>query len=133
MRKLVLVAASGLVAGAFVATAVSAQTTAPQTGAAPAAKQDAATQPRKDPRDVDGDHRASWDEYRNAMADNFTRLDVNKDGVLESAELPQQPKPQPGQKLSRAQFDSQLRAGFDRLDTNKDGYLAGAEFPTAKK
>lgn len=116
--------AIALAAAAFCASA------AAQTAAAPAAKPAAE---RKDPRDVDGDHRASWDEYRKAMSDNFTRLDKNGDGVLESAELPQQPPPKPGQKLARAQFESGLRASFDHLDKNKDGFLAGDEFPEAGK
>ncbi len=116
--------AIALAAAAFCATA------AAQTAPAPAAKPAAE---RKDPRDTDGDHRASWDEYRKAMSDNFTRLDKNGDGVLESAELPQQPAPKPGQKLSRAQFEGGLRASFDQMDKDKDGFLAGAEFPEAPK
>lgn len=100
-----------------------------QTNPAPTATKPAAE--RKDPRDLDGDHRASWDEYRKAMGDNFTRMDKNGDGVLESAELPQQPAPKPGQTLSRAQFEGGLRASFDHMDKNKDGFLAGDEFPAA--
>ncbi|HJR72861.1 MAG TPA: hypothetical protein VJ806_04405 [Luteimonas sp.] len=117
--------AIALAAAAFCTTALA------QTAPAPAAKPAAE---RKDPRDLDGDHRASWDEYRKAMSDNFTRLDKNGDGVLESAELPQQPAPKPGQKLTRAQFEGGLRASFDHMDKDKDGFLAGAEFPeTGKK
>lgn len=130
MRRLGLIAASTSLATALLATAASAQTA---TTHAPAAKPAAATAPAQDPRDPDGDHRASWDEYRTAMLANFTRLDANKDGVLESAELPQQPPPKPGQKLPRTEFESGLRASFDRLDANKDGYLADAEFPGGKK
>lgn len=115
---------------AFVLAAFFAASAGAQDAAAPAAKPAAE---RKDPRDLDGDHRASWDEYRKAMSDNFTRLDKNGDGVLESAELPQQPPPKPGQKLTRAQFESGLRASFDQLDKDKDGFLAGAEFPEAGK
>ncbi len=114
--------AIALAAAAFATVAVA------QTAPAPAAKPAAE---RKDPRDLDGDHRASWDEYRKAMSDNFTRMDKNGDGVLESAELPQQPAPKPGQKLSRAQFESGLRPSFDHLDKDKDGFLAGDEFPAA--
>ena len=123
MRKfsttLLALAALAFAAGAFA-----------QTNPAPAAKPAAE---RKDPRDLDGDHRASWDEYRKAMSDNFTRMDKNGDGILESAELPQQPAPKPGQKLTRAQFEGGLRASFDHLDKDKDGFLAGDEFPAAKK
>lgn len=115
---------------AFVLATAFAASAGAQNAAEPAAKPAAE---RKDPRDQDGDHRASWDEYRKAMSDNFTRLDKNGDGVLESAELPQQPAPQPGQKLTRAQFESGLRASFDQLDKDKDGFLAGAEFPEAGK
>lgn len=129
MRRLGLIAASTSLATALLATAASAQTA---TTPSPAT-QPAATAPAQDPRDPDGDHRASWDEYRTAMLANFTRLDANKDGVLESAELPQQPPPKPGQKLPRTEFESGLRASFDRLDANKDGYLADAEFPGGKK
>ena len=127
MRKFPLVFTATLLATAFAATAW-AQTAAKP---APAAKPAAAAQERKDPRDTDGDHRASWAEYQKAMSDNFVRLDKNKDNVLESAELPQNPPQKPGQRLSREQFDKDLRTGFDNLDTNKDGYLAGDELPRA--
>ncbi len=116
--------AVALAAAAFCATIMA------QTAPAPAAKPAAE---RKDPRDSDGDHRASWDEYRKAMSHNFTRLDKNGDGMLESAELPQQPPPKPGQKLSRTQFEAGLRASFDHLDKDKDGFLAGEEFPEGGK
>ncbi len=126
MRKISLIVTSALLASAFTAAAWA------QTTAAPAAKPAAASaQERKDPRDLDGDHRASWAEYQKAMNDNFVRLDKNKDNMLESAELPQNPPPKPGQRLSREQFDKDLRAGFDNLDKNKDGYLAGDELPRA--
>lgn len=128
MRKFSLIVTAALLASASVTTAWAQTTAAP----APAAKPSAApAQERKDPRDLDGDHRASWDEYQKAMNDNFMRLDKNKDNVLESAELPQNPPPKPGQRLSREQFDKDLRTGFDNLDKNKDGYLAGDELPRA--
>lgn len=129
MRKFPLVVVSAA-ATAFIATVAWAQT---PTAPAPAAKPAAAAEPRKDPRDADGDGRASWEEYRSAMGNNFMRLDKNKDNVLESAELPQQPPPQPGQRVTREQFDSGLRASFDQHDANKDGYLAGDELPSKKK
>lgn len=127
MRKFPIAVTAALLATAFVTTSSA------QTAAAPAqaAAKPAAAQERKDPRDLDGDRRASWDEYRKAMSDNFARLDKNKDNVLESAELPQNPPPKPGQRLSREQFDKDLRTGFDNLDTNKDGYLTGDELPRA--
>lgn len=128
MRKFPLIVTSALFASAFVTAAWAQTTAAPAPAAKPAA---APAQERKDPRDTDGDHRASWDEYRKAMSDNFVRLDKNKDNVLESAELPQNPPPKPGQRLSREQFDKDLRTGFDNLDKNKDGYLAGDELPRA--
>lgn len=136
MRKLSFIATLTFIATASLATSVWAQNTAAPAAkpaaAAPAAKPAAAAQPaRKDPRDLDGDHRASWDEYRKAMSENFDRLDKNKDSVLESSELPQNPPPKPGQRLPRAEFEKNLRTSFDKLDANKDGYLAGAEFPTA--
>lgn len=131
MRKLSFIATLTFIATASLATSVWAQN-ASKPASAPAAKPAAAAQPaRKDPRDLDGDHRASWDEYRKAMSDNFNRLDTNKDNVLESSELPQNPPPKPGQRLPRAEFEKNLRTSFDKLDANKDGYLAGAEFPTA--
>lgn len=128
MRKFPLIVTSALFASAFITTAWAQTTAAPAPAAKPAA---APAQERKDPRDADGDHRASWDEYQKAMSDNFVRLDKNKDNVLESAELPQNPPPKPGQRLSRAQFDKDLRPGFDNLDKNKDGYLDGNELPRA--
>ena len=127
MRKLPLIALSAL-ATAFIASAACAQSSVPQ----PAAKPAATAEPRKDPSDADNDGRASWDEYRKAMSDNFARLDKNKDNVLESSELPPQPKPNPEQRVTREQFDSGLRASFDQHDADKDGYLAGDELPRRK-
>ena len=127
MRKfpLVLVSAAATV---FIGAAWAQTPTTP----APAAKPAAAAEPRQDPRDANGDGRASWEEYRKAMGDNFVRLDKNKDNVLDSAELPPQSPPKPDQRVTREQFDKGLRASFDQHDANKDGFLAGAELPSKK-
>jgi hypothetical protein len=128
MRTIPFIVLAALVATAFVADAW-AQTAAPP---APATSPTASAQTRKDPRDLDHDQRLSWDEYRKSMLDNFARLDANKDDVLESAELPKQPPPKPGQKVARAEFESGLRGSFDHHDANKDGFLSGDELPSRK-
>lgn len=90
--------------------------------------QPAATQtPKQDPHDPDGDNRISWDEYRATMMGNFARLDVNRNDVLESTEIPNQPA---GKQVARADFEAKMREGFDRRDADRDGYLAGAEVPS---
>jgi len=128
MRKLVRTTAlaTPLLIALLALPTLQAQTTAPQAQPTQPVASEAGKQ---DPRDPDGDSRISWDEYRGTMAANFSRMDVNKNDVLESAEIPGQPA---GQQLARADFEGKMREGFDRQDANKDGYLAGAEVPTKK-
>jgi Ca2+-binding EF-hand superfamily protein len=74
---------------------------------------------------MDGDHdgRVSLTEYQDWMSYAFTRMDLDGDGMLSTAELPGGR----GKPVSLAEHRDTLAATFRRQDRNRDGFLDARE------
>lgn len=86
--------------------------------------------------DANGDGKVTLAEAQEAAKKHFAKLDDNKDGVLDRAEL----DGKGSRKFSRADANndgkitqtealSGVKDWFTRKDTNKDGVLSGDELP----
>ena len=73
--------------------------------------------------DSDGDGRVSLAEYQHWMGYAFERMDRDRNGRLDPAELPGGR----GRPLDLAEHRERLAAGFRRQDRNGDGMLDAAE------
>ena len=99
--------------------------------------------------DANGDGVVSREEYRNARAKKFSRLDRNGDGYFDVADVPKRrvARQSGGERIEqlREQFDtdgdkriseSEFANGptlaFDRADTDKNGQLSTQEIEAAK-
>jgi hypothetical protein len=107
--------------------------------------------------DANGDNRISLSEYIAEVHVRFDKLDTNRDGVIDAAELYSTPEPRragrmrsgsmsvsPTMKLgqadqnsdgqiSRAENDSDAEAHFAAMDTDRDGVLTENELDTAPR
>jgi hypothetical protein len=73
--------------------------------------------------DIDRDGRVALTEYQDWMSYAFTRMDLDGDGVLTSAELPGGQ----GNPVSLAEHRETLASTFRRQDRNGDGFLDARE------
>ena len=73
--------------------------------------------------DSDHDGRVALVEYQDWMSYAFTRMDLDGDGVLATAELPGGR----GNPVSLVEHREKLAATFARQDRNRDGFLNAAE------
>jgi Ca2+-binding EF-hand superfamily protein len=73
--------------------------------------------------DSDHDGRIALSEYQDWMSYAFTRMDVDGDGILSTAELPGGR----GTPVSLAEHRETLAATFRRQDRNRDGFLDARE------
>ena len=69
--------------------------------------------------DTDGDHRVSLAEFQAWMGYAFERMDVDRDGVVSTAELPGGR----GKAISLAEHRAALAARFAKQDVDRDGFL----------
>ncbi|MFC0356090.1 calcium-dependent protein kinase 21 [Pseudofulvimonas gallinarii] len=73
--------------------------------------------------DLDGDNRVSLAEFRDYMSRGFRSRDLDGNGILQGAELPD-----PGARpLRLADHLERLAEAFARQDRNGDGWLDAAE------
>lgn len=73
--------------------------------------------------DHDRDGRVALAEYQDWMSYAFTRMDLDNDGVLATAELPGGR----GNPVSLAEHREKLASTFGRQDRNRDGFLDARE------
>lgn len=73
--------------------------------------------------DSDGDRRVSLAEFQSWMGYAFERMDVDRDGVVSTAELPGGR----GKAISLAEHRAALAARFAKQDLNHDGRLDARE------
>lgn len=73
--------------------------------------------------DSDRDGRVALVEYQDWMSYAFTRMDVDGDGVLTTAELPGGR----GNAVSLVEHREKLASTFARQDRNRDGFLSATE------
>lgn len=73
--------------------------------------------------DSDRDGRVALVEYQDWMSYAFTRMDVDGDGVLSTAELPGGR----GNPVSLVEHREKLAATFARQDRDRDGFLNATE------
>ena len=73
--------------------------------------------------DSNGDGRVSEAEYLAYMSRSFQTMDINRDGVLETSELPGGR----GKPITLKEYQDNLRRQFHQLDRHHHGYLNARE------
>jgi Ca2+-binding EF-hand superfamily protein len=104
-----------------------------------------------DRSDVNKDGTVTREEFVAARADNFTKLDRNSDGYIDSNDVPKRLAKRRAQnggggdllagqfdadgdgKVSKEEFVNGPTLAFDRADTNKDNVLDAQELAAAKE